>query len=201
MSVTTAPPLPNPADQPQRDLTVEQYLRLFDAGILTEDDRVELIDGLIMAQLPRGPEHDYALMVLSSRLFSLASDTFVVRSRSALILPTSVPEPDFVLARGRREMYRHRHIAYSDTALAMEVSALSLLRDRTDKSRIYARAGIPVYWVVNVIDKVIEVYTQPSGQVPAPAYGKRDDYAIGTAVPVVLDGQTVGTIAVADVMS
>lgn len=76
----------------------------------------------------------------------------------------------------------------------------SLLIDRHDKGRIYAHERIPVYWVVNVVDKVIEVYTQPGGSGDAAANSKRDDYAVGTAVPVVLDGSTVGTIAVANVM-
>jgi Uma2 family endonuclease len=174
---------------------------MFDTGILTEDDRVELLDGFIMQQHPRGPEHDYTLTVLSDRLHSLVPDSTAVSSRCALILPTSVPEPDFVLARGGLESYRHRHPNASDTSSLIEVSASSLVRDRTDKARIYARAGVPVYWVVNVIDKVIEVYTQPSGPTQSPAYGKRDDYSVGTSVPVVLDGQIVGSIAVSEVMS
>lgn len=81
------------------------------------------------------------------------------------------------------------------------MSDSSLRADRVGKARIYARAGIPVYWVVNVVDKVVEVYTQPSGPCDAPAYAKRDEYPGGTAVPVVLDGTTVGTIAVADVVA
>ena len=84
--------------------------------------------------------------------------------------------------------------------LVIEVSASSLSRDRGDKARIYARAGIPVYWVVNVVDKQIEVFTQPSGPAEAPAYASRDVYAGGTTVPVVLDGTAVGTVAVSDVM-
>jgi Uma2 family endonuclease len=83
----------------------------------------------------------------------------------------------------------------------VEVSTSSLHHDRTDKARIYARASIPVYWIVNVIDKVVEVYTQPSGPGDTPAYAKRDLCPIGTSVSVVLDGNTVGTIAVAEVMS
>lgn len=84
--------------------------------------------------------------------------------------------------------------------LLIEVADITLDIDRYDKGRIYARAGIPVYWVVNVVDKVIEVYTQPSGPTEQPAYAQRDDYPIGTAVPVVLDGTTVGTITVAEVV-
>ncbi len=93
-----------------------------------------------------------------------------------------------------------RHPGPADTALVIEVSASSLYYNRTDKARIYARASIPVYWVVNVIDKVIEVFTQPSGPCDSPAYSQRDEYPVGTAVPVVLDGNTVGAIPVAEIM-
>jgi Uma2 family endonuclease len=85
-------------------------------------------------------------------------------------------------------------------SLVIEVSDSSLGLDRNHKARIYARAGIPVYWVVNVVDKQIEVFTQPSGPGEAPAYAQQDVLAVGTHVPVVLDGATVGTIAVSDVM-
>ena len=74
------------------------------------------------------------------------------------------------------------------------------------KVRVYSAdcaldfANLPVYWVVNVVDRVIEVYTQPAGEAEAAAYTKRDDFAVGSSVPVVLDGATVGAIAVADVM-
>ena len=81
------------------------------------------------------------------------------------------------------------------------MSAASLAHDRGDKARIYAQAGIPVYWVVNVVDKQIEVFTRPSGPAAAPASAQQGVFPIGTVVPVVLDGQTAGAIAVADVMA
>jgi Uma2 family endonuclease len=182
-------------------LTVDQYHQMIANGILTEEDPVELLEGYLVTKMPGSPEHDFTLNALANRLNRSVPVTFTVRGLSAATIQESEPEPDLVVARGDESLYRHRHPAPADTSLVIEVSASSLLRDRTDKARIYSRAAIPVYWVVNVIDKVIEVYTQLSGQVPAPAYGKRDDYSIGTAVPVILDGQTVGTIAVAEVMS
>jgi Uma2 family endonuclease len=102
--------------------------------------------------------------------------------------------------RGPRARNRGHHPFAADVGLVIEVSGSSLPIDRGDKARIYARAGIPVYWVVNVVDKIVEVFTQPSGPTDAPAYAQRDDYPVGTAVPVVLDGNTVGSIPVADIM-
>src|SRR4029079_17581133 len=97
--------------------------------------------------------------------------------------PTRLPDP------GPAEM-----------GLVIEWADSSLLIDRHDKGSIYARAKLPVYWVVNVVDKVIEVYTQPSGQDETTTYAQRDNFGVGASVPVVLDGRPVGAIAVADVM-
>jgi Uma2 family endonuclease len=202
MSTTTvSPPVPGFLSMATfHRLTVDQYHQMIANGILGEEDPVELLEGYLVTKMPRSTEHDFAIRVLEKRLHRLVPDAFTVSSQCAATLMESEPEPDFTVARGDESLYRHRHPAPADTALVIEVSALSFLRDRTDKARIYARAGIRVYWVVNVVDKVIEVYTQPSGPTPSPAYGKRDDYPVGTAVPVVLDGQAIGTIPVADVM-
>ena len=181
-------------------LTVDQYHQMITNGILTEEDPVELLEGYLVTKMPRSPEHDYAISTLSDELSRLVPRTFTLRGQCAATIQESEPEPDLVVARGDRSLYRHKHPGPVDTALVIEVSASSLHRDRTDKARIYARAGIPVYWVVNVIDKVIEVYTQPSGPADAPAYARCDTFAVGTAAPVVLDGNTVGAIPVAEVM-
>jgi Uma2 family endonuclease len=170
-------------------------------GILTEDDPVELLEGYMVTKMPRSPEHDFALSAISNRMHRLVPSSYTIRGQCAATIQESEPEPDLIFARGDEARYRSNHPGPNDTALVIEVAASSLTRDRTDKARIYARAAIPVYWVVNVTERVIEVYTQPSGHTSAPAYGKRDDYPVGTSVPVVLDGQVIGTIVVAEVMS
>lgn len=182
-------------------LTVDQYRQMIANGILTEVDAVELIEGCLVRKEPRGPEHDYAIRTLHKRLARLVPDTFTLSNQCATTINDSEPEPDFTVARGDETLYRDRHPGPADTALVIEVSASSLYYDRTDKARVYARAGVPVYWVVNVIDKVIEVYTKPSGPTDAPEFAQRDVYPVGTAVPIVLDGTAVGTVPVADVMS
>jgi Uma2 family endonuclease len=181
-------------------LTVAQYHRMIQTGVLGEDDPIELIEGYMVTKMPRSPEHDYAIRTLDKRLQRLVPDTFTVSNQCAATLNDSEPEPDFTVARGGETTYRDHHPGPADTALIIEVSASSLPFDRTDKARVYARAGIPVYWIVNVVDKQIEVLTQPSGPCDTPAYAQTDVYATGTSVPVVLDGATVGTIAVADVV-
>ena len=185
-----------------RKFTLGEYHEMIRSRILTEDDQVELLEGYLVLKMPRSPEHDFAIRALDKRLQRLVPDTFTVSNQCAATLTDdSEPEPDFTVARGDETVYRAHHPGPSDTALVVEVAASSLSRDRTDKARVYARAGIPVYWVVNVIDKQIEVLTRPSGPCDAPAYAQHDVFVVGTSVPVVLDGNTVGTIAVGDVMS
>jgi len=143
----------------------------------------------------------YVHGTLGDMLRKLEPDGWHLAMVCAITMDDSEPEPDIAIVRGGGTEYRDRHPGPGDTALLVEVSATSLTRDRVGKARIYARAGVPVYWVVNVDDKVIEVYTRPSGPGDAPAFAARDEYPVGTSVPVVLDGVTVGTVAVADVMA
>jgi Uma2 family endonuclease len=84
--------------------------------------------------------------------------------------------------------------------LIVEVAESTLQRDQTRKKRIYARAGIPVYWIVNLIDGRVEVYTDPTGPTPQPDYLQRQDYGPNDAVPVTLDGKPIGQVAVRDLL-
>ena len=176
--------------------SVDQYHRMIESRILGEDDPIELLEGYLVVKMPHSPEHDFALTALVELLGPMKPPGFTLRGQCAATIQQSEPEPDVAIARGDRTLYRHRHPGPADTALVIEVSAASLARDRGDKARIYAQAGIPVYWVVNVDDKQIEVYTQPNGS----GYAQSDVYPVGADVPVVLDGTAVGAIAVADLM-
>lgn len=202
MSATqTSPPVPGFLSMATfHRITVEQYHRMIESGILNEDDPVELLEGYLVTKMPRSPQHDFAIRTLGKRLGRLVPDTFTLSNQCAATFDDSEPEPDFTIARGDETRYRDRHPGPEDTALVIEVSASSLSHDRTDKARIYARAGIPVYWVVNVVDSVIEVFTQPSGPCDSPAYAKRQEFPVGSSVPLVLDGSEIGTVAVGDVM-
>ena len=93
--------------------------------------------------------------------------------------------------------YERYHPGPQDVALVVEVADASLDRDRSIKKQVYARAGIPVYWIVNLQERRIEVYTDPSGPVQVPDYRKHEDYAAGSQVPLTIDGREVGRIPVA----
>jgi Uma2 family endonuclease len=162
------------------------------------EEPYELLEGNLVHKMSRGTPHDAALQALFERLLRVLPAGGDVRGQSAVTL-TGNSEPDLAVVRGDENTYRTRHPGPADIGLLVEVADSSLLIDRHDKGRIYARERIPVYWVMNVVDKVVEVYTQPGGPAENPAYTRRDDYPVGTAVPVVLDGATVGTLAVADV--
>jgi Uma2 family endonuclease len=152
-------------------LTVEQVHRMLAAGILVDGEPVELIDGILVRK-DRGPEGNP--MVISSAHALAATrlgqlDRLVeplgyhLRVQQPVTLsPTSEPEPDASVARGTATDYATRHPGPGDLAAVIEVAESSLSYDRTTKLRLYARAGIPAYWVVNLPERQIEVFGGPA---------------------------------------
>ena len=181
-------------------LTVSQYHDLIANGTVPEGEPIELIEGYLVPKMSRGEPHDEAMDFLDQALVALVPTGWFMRGQRAITLTDSEPEPDYAVVRGPRVRGRGHHPLPTEVSLVIEVSDSSLGYDRTHKARMYARAGIAVYWIVNVVDKQIEVLTQPSGPCDAPAYAQTDVFAVGTNVPVVLDGNTVGVVAVADVV-
>lgn len=183
-----------------RKFTLDEYHKMIDLGILKSGEPYELLEGNLVRKMSHGTAHDHVMDLLEGVFQLLAFGNWFVRCQRAVSLSPSAPEPDYAVVRGPRTRYASAHPGPADIGLIIEVSDTSLLIDRHDKGSIYARAGLPIYWVVNVADKVIEVYTQPTGQGEAAGYAKHDDYAIGASAPIVLDGNTIGSIAVAEVM-
>ncbi len=182
--------------------TVAEYQKLIAAGILTKDDKIELIEGLLVQREPRDPPHDGTVGIVADVLNAVLPDGWNYRCLSSLELPDSQPEPDFAVVRGSgdRRTYMTHHPTPADTALVIEVANATLAFDQRDKARIYARASVVCYWIINLEDRRIEVHTQPSGPGDSPAYASVQNYAPGDAVPLVLDGATVATIPVADLL-
>lgn len=125
---------------------------------------------------------------------------WTVRVQSAITLSRSEPEPDIVLACGTWRDYRSHHPVSNQIGLVVEVAESSLDRDRDDKGPLYAEAGIGEYWIVNLVDRQIEVYTHPTGTTPAATYTTRQLYRAGDSVPLTLDSIAVGQIAVTDIL-
>ena len=181
-------------------LSVDQYHEMARAGVFAEDQRVELLEGLLVRKMTKNPPHVISLKRLVKLLSALLADNWHLATQDPLSLDRSEPEPDLTLIRGSEDDYREHHPGPADCGLIVEVSDSTLRTDRDDKKTIYARNGITEYWIVNLIERQIEVYSQPSGLAEFPDYGSREDYKPGDVVPVNLDRTETGTISVDDVL-
>ncbi len=143
-------------------LTVDQYHAMVQAGILQDGDRLELLEGLLVAKMTKNPPHRLATGLLQDALLGLLPANYHLNNQEPITLADSEPEPDLSIIIGQRVDYRDRHPDASVVALVIEVADRTLERDRSLKQRIYARAGIPVYWILNLRDRQLECYTQPN---------------------------------------
>ena len=155
-------------DSPRtRRWTRIEYERLIDEGIFGEDEHLELLDGLLVVREPQGSRHGAAVAALSAVLARAFGPGFHVRPQLALALDdTSEPEPDIVVLRGGAWDYIRAHP--SAPVLVVEIAETSLELDREYKSRIYARAGMAEYWIINLLESVIEIYRQPGATADTP---------------------------------
>jgi len=174
-----------------RRFSAAEYERIVDLDILREEEELELLDGFLIHKTPATPAHDAAVSNLGGRLVNLVPDRCFVQRQARMNLPDSRLAPDAVIFGGPEA---------GVISLVAEVADAGLQFDRVDKGRIYARVSIPQYWVVNLVDRQIEVYTDPTGPVSVPVYRRRQDYPVGATVPVELDGTAVGTVSVDEVL-
>jgi Uma2 family endonuclease len=141
--------------------TVEEYERLGKSGVLTEDDSVELLEGLIVRKMTKNPLHDSTIDFLNRILGQQLPPGWFLRIQNVLRTQDSEPDPDVVVATGDWMDFRRRHPTAKEVALVIEVSESSLEQDWR-KCRIYARAGVIEYWIVDLNDARLEVFTQPN---------------------------------------
>ncbi len=180
--------------------SVAKYHKLIEIGILTEDDNLELLDGYLVHKMTRNPPHDACLQLIQETLPRLLPAGWCLRMQSAITLSQSEPEPDAAIVRGNARTYATHHPGPADVGLVIEVADSTLDSDRIDKGRIYAEAGIAVYWIINLIDRQVEVYTHPSSATATPAFAQRQDYRLGDDVPLLLDGAAVANIPVRELL-
>jgi Uma2 family endonuclease len=182
-------------------LTVRQVEKMMDAGILTEDDRVELLGGILAEQMTKYPPHNFTVARLGKLLDRLASPDWIVRDEKSVILGKDWwPEPDLAVIRGPDDRYRAVHPHANDIALLVEVAESSYRVDRDAKWHGYAAARVPSYWIVNLDRRVVEVYTNPTGRGKTAKYRDVASHGSGDAIPVIIEGRTLGTIAVNEIM-
>ena len=189
-----------PPDVTLYQVSVEQYQQMIGHGILTESDPVELLEGLLVRKMTKNPPHVLAGKLAAIALGRVIPSAFHVATQDPFTTTTSAPEPDLCVVRGSPRDYPDRHPSPTDLALIVEVADSSVASDRGIKRRVYARAGVPVYWIVVLPERAVEVYTDPSGPTAEPAYATVRRFADGEAVPVVIDGREIGTVAVTDLL-
>jgi Uma2 family endonuclease len=147
----------------------KRYDRLVEAGAFDSDDRVELLDGLLVVREPQGSRHAAIVGHIGAVLERAFGRRFHVREDKPFALDDmSEPEPDLIVLRGRHLDYLRAHP--SAPVLVVEVAESSLPKDRRLKAGLYARAGIADYWIVNLVEGVLEVYREPE-RAPARRHG------------------------------
>lgn len=145
----------------RRRLTVDDFAKMCEVGILSADDHVELIDGELVEMPPMGPPHAGIVNHLAKILIRRLGDTADVRVQSSVLLSRyTQPEPDLAVVRPDLDHYLQRHPDPRDILIAIEVADSSLTYDRGEKIPRYAAAGVPEAWLVNVRAQTITVYTE-----------------------------------------
>ncbi len=146
----------------RRPITVTEYHRMGEVGILGERDRVELIEGELVAMSPTGSYHQGTVNQLTHSLVQTVGDRAIVAVQGPVRLDDfSEPEPDFALLRSRPDFYRDAHPLPSDVLLLIEVADTSLNYDRAVKRALYARHAIPELWIIDLNAGEVEVCRQP----------------------------------------
>jgi Uma2 family endonuclease len=198
-TMPTAPPAaPAWIPSPLYRMTVEEYEAMVASGAFKGRKRLHLINGLLVERMTQNPPHVIAVNLCRDELDRVKPPGWHVRSAQPIRLPgqASEPEPDHCVVRGVNRDYLGGHPGPTDIALVVEVADSSLADDRELGARVYGPAGLPVYWIVNVVDRQVEVYTDPG---PG-GYASRRDCRASDAIPVVIDGQPLGQIAVDDIL-
>lgn len=146
----------------RRRFTREEYHRMGEAGILREDERIELIEGEIIEMAPIGHRHVAFVINLTRLLVLRLGDRALVSTQNPVVLTEHTePEPDFTVLRLPAVPYKERPVRADDVLLLIEVADSSLAYDRSTKLRIYAAAGIPEYWIVDCTTETVEIYRDP----------------------------------------
>jgi Uma2 family endonuclease len=175
-------------------VSVDEYDRMCAAGAL-HDPRVELIHGLLVRKTRKSPAHVIAAALLRQALHAILPPGWHIAKEDPVRIPDyDEPEPDLAVIAGALEDYTTTHPGPADIAFLVEVAESSVTHDRQDKLPAYAAGGIATSWIVNLLDRQIEVYSQPTAE----GYDNRQDFAPGQHVPVIIGGIEQGRIAVSD---
>ncbi len=180
-----------------RRLTIAEYDRLIESGLLPSGDKVELVAGMVIDKMGRNRPHIQAVKRGLEALTKVLPAGWHVAKEDPVAVPEwSKPEPDLAIVRGAVGDYDDRDVTAADIALVVEVADSSLAIDQVDKARVYAAGGIPTYWIVNLVERRLEVHTDPGPE----GYRAVRTLSAGNQVPVVVEQGVVGLVAVSDIL-
>jgi Uma2 family endonuclease len=198
MSTIEAPAPPKAQVQTQADRrkhwTTTEFDRMVRAGIIEEGSRTYLWEGEVYEPMTINPAHRNAVGNLSDLLRARLprADWTIEQDAPVDLEDGTKPQPDVMVIAGPRSRYRGRKIKPADMALLVEVSDTTYDRDRGPRWLKNAQTGIPVYWIVNIPERKVEVYTNPeTGPDGSPRYRDRAEFGLGAVVPLVLSREGV----------
>jgi Uma2 family endonuclease len=165
---------PIASNLPVHRFTIDEYHKLLEVGILQNCDPYELLNGVLTPKIPQNSPRSSAATRLERRLGKLLQVDWLLRTQKPVTIPgrASEPEPDIAIVRGPEETYDGRQPYPNEIARICEVSESSISNDLGEKFRIYAAAKIPEYWIVNLVERRVEVYMEPRGG-KHPTYRRR----------------------------
>lgn len=148
--------------EPRFSWTRKRYDLAVEAGIFTNDDKIELLDGEVVAKMPQNTPHRTATLLTATALRGVFGErAFVQEEKPVALSETSEPEPDIAVVRGSIRDYTEDHPGPDALDLLVEVADTSLIRDRFHMASLYAEAEIVEYWIVNLEGRVVEVHRRP----------------------------------------
>ena len=181
-------------------ITVARYHEMLEAGFLTENDRLELLEGYLIEKMTVNPPHSFTTDQIRDELMATLKSGYFVKSQQPITTDGSEPEPDVIVVQGNKRDFVNRHPQPQDVPLVIEVSDSTLYQDQTWKKRIYAQASIATYWIDNLSERQIEVYSQPSGPSDNPTYHQLITYREADEIPVILNNQEIAQLSVRDLL-
>lgn len=183
-------------------LTVRQFEKMIEAGIFRDKDHVELLGGILVDKMTKNDPHDFTVDFLGRTVGKIVEPAWIVRQEKSIVLGRfSRPQPDLAIVRGPSERYRLGAPRPADIASLIEVSDSSYAKDRRANWGRYAAVRIPVYWIVNIPQFQIEIFSVPMGRGRSAAYRDFTIYRGDDQVPVILEGNELGRIPVRDILS
>jgi hypothetical protein len=195
---TAANPLERIAEDPLwlRQFSVAEYHKMIETGILRSGDGVELLEGWIVNKMTQNPPHRSSVSRVVRRINRVLPDDWTMQIQGPITLSDSEPEPDIAIARGDEETYDARHPKPTEIGVLIEVGDSSVLLDRRYKGGLYAQARISEFWLINLVRRILEVYTKPRNG----KYQKKVEYTETQKVPLILDGVKIAEIPISELM-